>query len=75
MACYSDAVRLYDQSCSDDSHIIHTVCISQLPIYAKTPSMDLTFLLASRLKPSLRTIDGLGWLMTASHAYRYKREN
>jgi len=26
--------------------------------------------LASRLKPWLRTIDGFGWLMTASHGLR-----
>ena len=26
--------------------------------------------LASRLKPWLRTIDGLGWLMAASHGLR-----
>ena len=31
--------------------------------------------LASRLKPWLRTIDGLRWLMAATTAYGYKQEN
>ena len=31
--------------------------------------------LTSRLKPWLRTIDGLGWLVAATHGYRYKQEN
>ena len=31
--------------------------------------------LASQLKPWLRTIDGLGWLMAGSHGLWYKQEN
>ena len=63
--------RTCQSSSSSRSHLQYDNIRLQSRGFLESPTAGLQSLrLARRLKPWLRTIDGLGWLMVASHGLR-----